>query len=74
MNDSHKVPNFDTHTKHGYATAFELAIRFHLWCQSLRRTPTVEEIMRRWDIHRSTAYRWRDGYIAATGRVGVESE
>lgn len=55
----------------GYTTAFELAIRFHHWWQSLSRDPTPAEIAEKWGITRSTAYRWRDGYKAAIGRIGV---
>lgn len=65
------APKFNL--KHGYVNAFELAIRFHHWWVRFHREhgrdPEWREIAERWDITRSTAYRWRDGYIAALGRA-----
>lgn len=44
------------------------AMEFATWAMALGRTPTPDEIMARYpDVHRSTAYRWRDMLLQAWG-------
>jgi hypothetical protein len=57
----------------GYANSFQQAVAFHLWWQSKHGQPTWQEIASYWEVDRSTAYRWRDGYLAAIGRVSLRA-
>lgn len=67
---AHESPRSTAKQALNYTNSFELLIRFHLWWQSHRREPTIDQIAEKWGICRSTAYRWRNGYLAALGRVG----
>lgn len=65
-----QAPKF--HLNAGYVNAFEVAIRFHRWATSLGRVPSPPEIAEKFRVCRSTAYRWRDGYMAAVGLPGED--
>lgn len=65
-NSGIKAPEFRS-LPAGCGSAFEFAIRFHLWWQSQVTDPTWEAIAAEFRVHRSTAYRWRSSYMAALG-------
>ena len=58
----------------GLGSAFELAIRFHVWASALRRDPTRQEICERFNVSRATGYRWLNGWKAAVGRGDSSAE
>lgn len=50
------------------ARAISEAFRFVVWAQSLRRQPTIEEIMAHWECSRASAYRYRNAVMDAMGQ------
>jgi transposase len=48
-------------------TAAEAYFRVAIWIGSLQEEPKPERIMRRFGVHRSTAYRWIAAWKCATG-------
>lgn len=48
----------------------EIAMRFVLWAESMSpRFPSAQQIQRRFNVSKSTAYRWRHRYADAKGVV-----
>lgn len=45
----------------------ERAVRFAFWADSLRRLPTAEQVMTRFEVSRATAYRLIRVYQDAKG-------
>lgn len=52
----------------GMRSGFELAMRFHLWASSLHEPLSWRLIAARFEVDRSTAYRWLAEYRAAVGQ------
>ncbi|URX63284.1 helix-turn-helix domain-containing protein [Luteibacter anthropi] len=55
------------HPKGQVCYGMELAIRFAEWARSCHGTPSIEQIQAQFNVHRSTAYRWRHAWFAARG-------
>lgn len=51
----------------GVLSTWEQAIRFTDWHDARRYPPTYRDVMDRFDIHRSTAYRWLASLRRARG-------
>lgn len=51
----------------GECLMMEKAIRVTDWIDSHRVLPTAEDVMRKFDVSRPTAYRWMTSYCDARG-------
>ena len=51
----------------GVSSAFELAIRFHIWASERKGSMSIEDIRTSFGVSRATAYRWRSAWSAANG-------
>lgn len=56
--------NAPSHALSGYNTT-RIVMEFMRWAVEREEFPTVEAIVRRFEVSRATAYRWR-GYLAQT--------
>lgn len=49
------------------ANTIELAIRFAIWAERFGCAPEIDAIMKRFDVSKPTAFRWRRALIDARG-------
>jgi hypothetical protein len=46
----------------GVCVALEAAVEFWLWCEQQRVPPTWQDIQKRYEVSRATAFRWLAAY------------